>query len=118
MFESITNIDNAKYIYISTMTLIHLLYFVTFIGIFAINQIYVNYLNVFIQTFIVLFLIIRFHPFRTRYIVTKTDTMIVFGSAMLLGTNLLTVEFTKWIPTHYMEPAISYIKNNIKSILT
>lgn len=115
MFEYITNIDNAKYVYIGTMTLIHVLYFATFIGFFTINQIYVNYLNVFIQTFIVLFLAIRFHPFGNRHIITTADTTIVFGSAILLGTNLLTIEFAKWIPTHYSETAISFVRNDIKT---
>ena len=118
IFESMANIDSAKYIYIGTMALIHILYFITFIGIFTVNEVYINYLNVFIQMFIVLFLAIRFHPFRTRRIITTTDTTIVFGSAILLGTNLLSVEFAKWIPTHYTETAQLYVKNNIKNILT
>ena len=101
MFDSITNIDNAKHFYIGTMSLIHILYFAAFIGIYTVDQIYVNYLNVFIQTFIVLFLTIRFHPFRTRHSITSADATIVFGSAVLLGTNLLTVEFAKWIPFTY-----------------
>jgi hypothetical protein len=100
--SSIMNIDNAKYIYIGTMALIHILYFITFIGIFSVNEMYINYLNVFIQLFIVVFLAVRFHPFRTRHVITTADTTIVFGSAILLGTNLLTVEFAKWIPTHYI----------------
>jgi hypothetical protein len=109
------NIDNAKYFYIGTMALIHILYFTAFVGVFVVDQIYVNYLNIFIQTFIVLFLAFRFHPFRTRNIVTSADTTIVFGSAILLGTNLLTVEFAKWIPTHYSKSTISFIQNNIKT---
>lgn len=132
MFESITNlpskllrrfslpleyyhIDNAKYFYIGTMALIHILYFTAFVGVFVVDQIYVNYLNVFIQTFIVLFLAIRFHPFENRRIITSADTTIVFGSAILLGTNLLTVEFAKWIPAHYSESTISFMQNNIKT---
>jgi hypothetical protein len=116
---SIIDFDHAKYIYLGTMTLIHFLYFATFIGMFAVNQLYVNYLNVFIQTFIVLFLAARFHPFRSQpHRITTTDTTIVFGSAILLGTNLLTVEFAKWLPLYYVYAAQTYIKDHIKNIIT
>lgn len=115
MLESIIHIDNAKYFYICTMTLIQILYFTTFIGVFVVDQIYVNYLDIFIQSFIVLFLAFRFHPFRTSRTITSSDTTIVFGSAILLGTNLITVKFAKWIPTYYSETAISFIQNDIKT---
>lgn len=121
MFEnmsSIAHIDHAKYIYISTMMIIHIIYFATFVGVFAINQLYVNYLNVFIQTFVVLFLVARFHPFQNRQNnITSADTTIVFGSAILLGTNLLTVEFAKLLPTSYAENVQHNIKHRIKDII-
>jgi hypothetical protein len=91
--------NRAKYVYIFTMALIHISYLIAFFGIFTVNQKYIKYLNVFIQTFVVLFLIVRFHPFRDKYVLTSADTTIVFGSAVLLGTNLFSVEFAKWFPS-------------------
>jgi len=89
---------HAKNIFVVTMTTIHILYFIVFFGIFTIHEEYIYYLNIFIQSFVVFFLIIRFHPYRKKYYITQSDITIVFGSAALLGTNLFTVEFSKWIP--------------------
>jgi hypothetical protein len=89
----------AKTIYLMSVGLIHLIYFITFFGILSVDAKYINYLNVFIQTFVVSFLAIRFHPFRQKYSLTSTDSTIVFGSVILLGTNLFSTELVKWLPT-------------------
>ena len=93
------HVKYAKTIYVTSVGLIHLIYFITFFGILSVNAKYVHYLNVFIQLFVVSFLAIRFHPFRQKYSLTPADSTIVFGSVVLLGTNLFTTEIVKWLPT-------------------
>jgi hypothetical protein len=80
-----------KPLFISIMSLIHLSYFLVYFGILAISHEYVNYLNIFIQSFICLFLIIRFNPFR-RHILREFDSQLIFASAMFLLTNLIATE--------------------------
>jgi hypothetical protein len=104
------HVKHAKTIYITTVALIHMLYFITFLGIITVDVKYIHMLNVFIQTFVVLFLSIRFNPFRKDYAFTSADKTIVFGSAVLLGTNLLTVEFAKWVPPLYANPIVPTVR--------
>ena len=106
----INYVQHAKNIFIVTITIIHILYFITFLGIFAINGEYIHYLSIFIQAFVVLFMIIRFHPYRNNFSITSSDRTIVFGSAMLLATNLITVEFSNWIPYEFGKKMASQIR--------
>lgn len=109
--SEINYVQHAKHIFIITITIIHVLYFITFLGIFAIDDEYVHYLNVFIQAFVILFLIMRFHPYKSTFSITSSDKTIVFGSAMLLATNLITVEFSSWIPYEYGKRMILQIRD-------
>ena len=79
-------------VFTTTMVIIHLCYIIVFFGIIAIDTNYMNYLNVFIEVFVCLFLIARFHPFR-HHKLHKYDSTIIFGSAILLLTNLGANEF-------------------------
>ena len=106
----INYVQHAKNIFIVTITIIHILYFIAFLGIFAINEVYVHYLNIFIQAFVVLFLIIRFHPYRNNFSITSSDRTFVFGSAMILATNLIMVEYSKWIPYEFGQKMASQIR--------
>jgi len=101
--DGVNYVGHAKLIFVVTITVIHILYFIAFFGIFTVNEKYVNYLNVFIQIFVILFLIIRFHPYTNVRSITPEDKTIVFGSAILLGTNLLTVEFVNFITPDYIQ---------------
>ena len=89
------HIDIARYPYLVLVFLVHFCYFVAFFGILTIEETYMRYLNVITQTFIVVFLLYRFHPFRTQFVIKPVDLTVVFGSALLLGTNLVSVELSK-----------------------
>jgi hypothetical protein len=106
----INYLQQARYIFVITITIIHILYFIAFLGIFSVNDDYIHYLNIFIQAFVVLFLIIRFHPYKNGFSITPSDRTIVFGGAMLLATNLLTVEFSNWIPYEFGKKMASQIR--------
>jgi hypothetical protein len=88
-------------LYRGSLYLIFILYFVAFFGLYSYNQRYLYYLHLFMQTFVCIFLIVRFHPFRKHYL-KPFDANIIFGSAVVLLTNLGV--------TTYME---NYINNII-----
>ena len=81
-------LDNIKEpLYRGSLYLIFILYFVAFFGLYSYNQRYLYYLHLFMQTFVCIFLIVRFHPFRKHYL-KPFDANIIFGSAVVLLTNL------------------------------
>jgi len=76
--------------------LAHVLYFITYIGIFYVDITYIHILNVLTQTFICVFLFIRFFPYRQHQL-NKYDTPMIFGSALLLASNLIATEYSKTV---------------------
>ena len=88
-------------IYIVSLALIHITYLAVFLGVYTTIPVHVKYMNIGVQIFLCLFLMIRFHPFREKYHLRKYDIMFIFGSAFLLFTNLVLVN---------MDSIISQIK--------
>lgn len=74
-------------IYISGIYIINITYILALIGIIFIDPVQINKLNIAVQLFVCLFLILRFHPFRTHEL-RKYDSQIIFGSALFLLANL------------------------------
>lgn len=100
-----------KPIYLLIIGAIYLSYFLVVFGIYAVNPIYIEHLSVFIQVFICLFLIIRFHPFRSHEL-RDFDDKLIFGSGLLLISNLgVTSYFQKYINKNL------YILSDIKEII-
>jgi hypothetical protein len=91
-------------VYISMMVTVHILYFITFVGILQVNSTYIHYLDVFIQLFICIFLMLRFNPLREHKL-HKNDSIIIFGSAIFLLSNL---GVTRWF--------YSYADHTVKNI--
>ena len=85
-------LDSLVPYYIYGIVLFHIAYVMLFIGIFQFNKEYLNILDVSIQTFICIFLIIRFNPFR-KHILRPSDGQIIFGSATFLLLNLGFIKF-------------------------
>jgi hypothetical protein len=71
------------------------LYFTTYFGLMKIDQKYIEILNITIQLFICLFLLIRFNPLRDHEL-RQYDAKIIFASALLLGSNLLGSVYNDW----------------------
>jgi hypothetical protein len=92
------HIDTVRLPYLAIMAISHIVYFIAFFGIRLMEDSYIHLLNIFTQTFIVGFLLFRFHPFRKEFVVKPVDLNIVFGSAILLATNLVFVEYAKLFP--------------------
>ena len=81
-----------KPIYLISIGILYLIYFLVFFGLFNINKEYTRLFSNFIQLGICLFLIIRFNPFR-KHELKEFDGVIIFGSAMFLLANLGITEY-------------------------
>jgi len=81
-----------KPIYLISIGILYLMYFLVFFGLFNINKEYTRLFSNFIQLGICLFLIIRFNPFR-KHELREFDGDIIFGSAMFLLANLGITEY-------------------------
>jgi len=75
-----------KPVYLTIIGFIYLSYFLIFFGIFYMNKKYIDLFSNLLLTFVCLFLILRFHPFR-KHELREFDATIIFGSAVLLLTN-------------------------------
>ena len=78
--------------YIHLIAGMHILYAFAFVGIISTSSIYIQFINIFIQTFIGIFLMLRYNPFRKQKFY-KNDANIIFGSAAFLLFNLGLVQY-------------------------
>ena len=84
----INGLDKIKRpIYLTTFFLIYLIYGLVFAHIIPSTPKLVYYLTEFIQLFVCLVLLIKFHPFREKYELKDFDGEIIFGSALIILTN-------------------------------
>lgn len=96
-------LDKSAPYYVYLLTLIHILYVLVFIGIATINTAHLHELNIFMQLFVCLFLIIRFFPMR-KYTLKEHDPIIIFGSATFLLLNLgFTEIISQYLPTRIVK---------------
>jgi len=96
-----------KPVYLTAIGFIYISYFLIFFGLFYINKKYIDIFSNFLLTFVCLFLILRFHPFR-KHELREFDSTIIFGSAVLLLTNAGL--------TNIIANDISNVITNIKTI--
>jgi len=88
-----TILDNIKKpVYFITVGSLYLLYIVAFVGVFYVKPEYIQLMSNISHTFICLFLIIRFHPFR-KHVLHDFDDKIIFGSALILLLNLSITQY-------------------------
>lgn len=80
-------LDTFAPYYLHMMIGVHVLYVFAFFGIRAINETYLNGLHVFVQLFVCIFLMVKFHPYR-KYSLKPNDPVIIFGSATFLLLSL------------------------------
>lgn len=80
----------APYIF-HIIAFIYISYIITFLGIATIQPKYIELLSTITQSFIMLFLLLKFHPFskKEQMVLTKTERRLIFGSGILLATNLI-----------------------------
>jgi len=99
-------LDGLVPYYIYGIVFFHVSYIVLFIGLFEFNKEYLSILDISIQTFVCIFLIIRFNPFR-KHIFKPSDAKIIFGSATFL---LLNLSFVKIFNQYFINNVGSIIK--------
>lgn len=88
---------HMKYWYLGSMFGLHFMYFAVFFGVLSVDQKYINVLNLLVQLFICVFLIIRFNPFRSNPMIKSMDKYVIFSSALILVTNLVAVEISNYM---------------------
>jgi hypothetical protein len=101
-------LDGLVQYYIYGIIFFHVAYVMLFIGIFQFNKEYLSILDISIQTFICIFLIVRFNPFR-KHVFKPSDAKIIFGSATFL---LLNLSFVKLFNQQLMNNVESIVKHN------
>jgi hypothetical protein len=102
----------AAPVYIASIATIYFIYITTFIGLTLISAEYIKYLDVFVQSLIGIFLILRFLPFRNHEL-RKNDAIIIFGSGVFLLTNL---GLTAYI-TNFMNHTVNRVERDILGLL-
>uniref|UniRef100_A0A6C0DCB0 Uncharacterized protein n=1 Tax=viral metagenome TaxID=1070528 RepID=A0A6C0DCB0_9ZZZZ len=102
-------LDGLVPYYIYGIVLFHIGYVLLFIGIIQFNREYLSILDISIQTFICIFLIIRFNPFRKHVYRPSIDGQIIFGSATFLLLNLGFVKFFNQTATHRIDGILKNI---------
>lgn len=76
--------------------IIHAFYILIFLGLISVNMQYVNYLNIVVQLFICIILMLRFHPLR-KHKLHRYDSQLIFGSAFFLLTNLGITQYAYYV---------------------
>ena len=79
------------HIFFLSILAIHVLYFASFYGIALVNRDYIRWFNVFVQLFIVAFLLLRFGWYKTS-VNSKFDRNVIVTCAGFMLVNLLTTE--------------------------
>lgn len=88
-------------IYLFVLFFIHAVYFLGLFDIVIIRDQYLNYMNIGIQTFICMVLLLRFSPWR-KVQLHENDRQIIFASALFLVGNLaITQYFVSYIQSVY-----------------
>jgi len=95
------------YFYLISFSTIHLVYLAVFFGFLVTIPKYIRYLNIFIQVFLCIILMIRFHPYRENPRLHRGDALFIFGVSFILFTNVVLVELSK----------LSFIKKRVNEIL-
>lgn len=90
-------------------------YIVAFLGIATINSTYIELLGTITQTFIMLFLLLKFHPFSKKENITlsTTERKLVFGSGVILATNLILSKLYRVIFNRNFDKDITEIKTEV-----
>ena len=105
-------------LFMLSIVLLHILYLAVFFGVAYVNEKYIRYLSTMIQTFVAIFLTIRFNPYDNEYHITEFDKQVIFYSATFLLLNVVTTEvFTSFIQNTPLDPVIKSVKSSMTSLV-
>ena len=85
-------VDVAAPVYIISVSILYILYFLLYFGLYSLNMEYIRYLSMFVHTLVCAILIIRFNPLRKQTVLRPYDNIIIFASAIILLTNVVATE--------------------------
>jgi len=96
--------------YFWAIFIIYFCYIAVFLGVFVNIPNYVKELHFIVQIGLCLILMIRFHPFREKYVLKPYDISFIFGTATFLFTNVILVELVKnTIIRDYLYRTLSFL---------
>ena len=103
-------------VYTISLAIVYICYIAVFLGVFVAVPKYIRLLNLGIQTFLCLILMLRFHPFRENPKLQPGDNMFIFGVVVIVFTNVVLVELTKIPIIHKWVSSINTVseQNGIK----
>jgi len=79
------------------LTLVHISYIFSFIGVSLVAPQYIVWLRNILQLYISIFLLYKFNPFKNKKIILdNVDTNIIFNAAILLFTSSIIGEYIKY----------------------
>lgn len=78
-------------VYFGSLFFIHFVYGMVLLGIFSSVPQYIYVWNMLVQVCLCLFLLYRYHPFRKSHKFEEYDARLIFGSALLLLTNIISL---------------------------
>jgi flagellar biosynthesis protein FliQ len=106
-------------LFLFSVVLVHILYLAVFFGVVLVNETYIRYLSTMIQTFVAIFLTIRFNPYLTSdYRITEFDKQVIFYSATFLLLNVVATEvYTSFIKNSPLEPLIKTAQSKMDAVL-
>jgi len=99
-----------NHFYFWSILLIYFFYVAVFLGIFVNIPYYIKELHFIIQIVLCSILMIRFHPFREKYILKPYDISFIFGTATFLFINVILVEIVKdKMISDYLQRTLSFL---------
>lgn len=93
-------------LYFFSLVGIHVINALVFLGILSTIPQYVYIWNAVIQIGLCLFLMYRYHPFRSQYKFEPIDAKLIFGSATLLFINVVSIPmlYKYMVKTIHIDP--------------
>lgn len=80
---------SSEYLYVTSIFIINIFYIALFFGIVISIPDYVQTLQLIVQIFLCIILLIRFHPFQDNYKITRYDARLIFGAVIIIFTNVV-----------------------------
>lgn len=80
---------STENIYLASILIVNICYIALFFGFIISVPYYVQMLQLFVQVFLCIILLIRFHPFQDTYKITRFDAQLIFGAVIIIFTNVV-----------------------------
>ena len=89
----------------------HILLFLSLIGVTVYAPAYVNNIDFYLRLYTCLFLIWRFHPFRSHYKFTELDRKIAFSAGIFILTTSILNKYIETTKTKIQKRISTHLKS-------